>query len=97
MEEPQGHILDANYTKVEIDEMVDILDIQRSSKRALKSTLKKFPKLFGGGLGKLGMEPVWITLKESPKLYQGRYFNIPQTYNKPTRKEIDRLVAIDVI
>ena len=31
MEERQGRILDANYTKVDIDEMVDGLDIQSSS------------------------------------------------------------------
>ena len=48
MEERQGRILDANNTKVDIDIMVDEMDIQRSSKRALNSTLKKFPKLFGG-------------------------------------------------
>ena len=39
MEERQGRILDANYTKVDIDEMVDSLDIQRSSKRAQVSQL----------------------------------------------------------
>ena len=48
MEECQGSILDANYTKVDIVEMLDSLDIQQSSKKALKSTLKKYPKLFGG-------------------------------------------------
>ena len=97
MEERQGYILDANYTKVDIDEMVYGLDIQRSSKRSLKSTLKKFLKLFGGSLGKLDMEPVLICFKEGLKLYQGRYFNILQAYSKPTKKEIERLVAIDVI
>ena len=64
MEERQGRILDKNYTKVDIDEMVDGLDIQCSSKRSLKSTLKKFPKLFGGDLGKLDMGPASISLKE---------------------------------
>ena len=51
MEERQCFIVDANYTKVDIDEMVDGLNVQRSSKRSLKAMLKKFPKLFGGGLG----------------------------------------------
>ena len=97
MEERQDRILDANYTKVDIDEMVDGLDIQRSSKRSFKTSLKNFPKLFGGGLGKLDMDPVSIYLKEGSKLYQGRYFNIFQAYNKPTRKEIDQLVAINVL
>ena len=82
MEECQGCILDANYTKVNIDLMVDGLDIQRSSKRALKPTLKKFSKLFGGNLGKLDMEPISITLKKGSKPHQRRYFNILQAYNK---------------
>ena len=97
MEERQGRILDANYTKVDIDVMVDELDITRSSKRALKSTLKKFPTLFGGGLGLLDMEPVSIKLKEGSKPYQGRYYNIPKAYERPTRTEIDRMVTIDVL
>ena len=53
MEELQGRILDANYTKADIDVIVDELDIQRPSKRALKSTLKKFPKLFGACLDQI--------------------------------------------
>ena len=43
MEERQGCILDNNFTKVDIDVMVDGLDIQQSSKGALKATLKKYP------------------------------------------------------
>ena len=61
--------------------MVDELEIYRSSKKALKSTLKKFPTLFGGGLGLLAMEPVSIKLKEGFKPYQGRYYNIPKVYD----------------
>ena len=37
IEECYGRILDANYTKVNINEIVDGLEIQRSSKSALKS------------------------------------------------------------
>ena len=77
--------------------MMDNLDIQWSSKRILKSTPKEYPKLFGDGLGKLYKKPVSITLKEGSKPYSGRYFNIAQAYDKPTRKEIDRLVAIKIL
>ena len=76
--------------------MVDELEINRSSKKALKSTLKKFPTLFGGGLGLLDMEPASIKLKEGSKPYQGIYYNIPKAYEQPTRTEIDRMVDIDV-
>jgi hypothetical protein len=50
-EERQAAILDDNYSKVDIDIMVDELDIKESSKLKLKRTLKKFLTLFGGGLG----------------------------------------------
>jgi hypothetical protein len=49
-EERKAAILDANYSKVDIDIMVDELDIEESSKSKLKLTLNKFPTLFGGGL-----------------------------------------------
>ena len=97
MEERQERILDTNYTKVDIDVIVDSLNIQRSSKRSFKSTLKKYPKLFGGGLVQSDMELILITLKEDYKPYQERYYNIPQAYDRPTRKEIDRLVAINIL
>ena len=43
------------------------------------------------------MEPVLIKLKEGSKPYQGRYYNILKAYEQPIRKEIDRIVAIDVL
>ena len=41
-EEQVKKILDSNYSKVDINEMVDGLDIGRDSKRELKKTLKSF-------------------------------------------------------
>ena len=66
-------ILDANYAE-------DDLDITRSNKRALKSTLKKFLNLFGGGLGLLDMVYISIKLKEGLEPYQEQYYNIPKAY-----------------
>ena len=86
MEERQGRILDANYTKVNIDFMVDELDIKHSSKRGLKNAPKKYPTLFGRGVGLLDMKPVLIKLKQGSKPYQGRYYNIPKAYEQPTKK-----------
>jgi hypothetical protein len=77
-EERQSAILNANYSKVDIDIMVDGLDIEESSKTKLKLTLNKFPTLFGGGLGQLNIPPVSIELKKDAKPFQGRYYNIPK-------------------
>ena len=54
MEERTDRILDADYSAVDIPAMVNELDISEQSKRKLITTLEKFPKLFGGGLGGLG-------------------------------------------
>ena len=96
-EERQSAILDANYSKVDIDIMVDELDIEESSKAKLKLTLNKFPTLFGGGLGRLNIPPVSIELKKDAKPFQGRYYNIPKAFEQSTRKEIDRMCDIDVL
>ena len=72
-EDRQRRILDADYFKVDIDDMVNGLDIAKSSNAKLKQILNKFLTLFGGGLGLLNMRPVDIELQPSSKPYAGRY------------------------
>jgi hypothetical protein len=96
-EERQAAILDANYSKVDIDIMVDELNIEELSKAKVKLTLKKFPTLCGGGLGRLNIPPVSIELKKDAKPFQGRYYNIPKAFESSTRKEVDRMCDIDVL
>ena len=51
-EERQARILDADYSKIEMDEYIQTLDhLDSSQKELLLSTLKQFSQLFGGGLG----------------------------------------------
>ena len=45
-EDRQRRILDADYSKVDIDDMVNGLDIVKASTAKLKQTLNKFPTLF---------------------------------------------------
>ena len=87
-EERQGKILDADYSKVDIDGMVNGLDIARATKTKLKQTLNKFPTLFGGGLCTLKMRPIDIELQEGAKSYAGRFYNIPKTYEKMAKTEV---------
>ena len=47
-EERQSKIYGANYSKVDINAMVNNLDIKQDTKRKLTKTLKKFTTLFGG-------------------------------------------------
>jgi hypothetical protein len=53
-EERQSRILDANYDKVDPDIYVQgLTHLSPTEKEPLASALKKFPVLFGGGLGLL--------------------------------------------
>jgi hypothetical protein len=58
-EKRQNRILDADYRKVEVDPFVQELEHLTNDKtQILGKTLKKFPTLFGGGLGMLNIKPV---------------------------------------
>ena len=97
MEERADRILDVDYSKVDIPAMVNELDITEASKRKLITTLQKFPKLFGGGLGKLtNMKPATIKLKKGSKPYAGRYYNLLKAYYAPT-KEVEQMVEIRIL
>jgi len=97
-EERQAKILDADYSKVDIDAMVNDLEITDESKEALKKTLKKFPTLFGGGLGLLkNIEPVSIELQPGVKPVRQRYYSVPHAFEQALRKEITRLCEIGVL
>jgi hypothetical protein len=47
-------------------------------KQILSKTLKKFPTLFGGGLGILNIKPVRLELIEGAKPYHARPFPVSQ-------------------
>ena len=97
-EHRQAKILDADYSKVDIDQMVDNLqEMSPEAKVKLKESLHKFEELFSGGLGRLNIDLISITLQPGAKPYAGRYYNIPKAYSETTRKEFARLVEIGVL
>ena len=96
-EERQRRILEADYSKVDINDMVNGLDIAKASKTKLKQTLIKFPILFGGGLGILNIRSVDIELQPGSKPYAGRYYNIPRAYHDIAITKNECLVTVDVL
>ena len=98
-EKRANQILDADYLKVDIDEMVNDLEINNIIMLQLKETLKKFLTLFGGGLGKLGEDylAAKINLKEGMKPNSSTYYTMPKAHEKPAKKEIDCMVAIGIL
>jgi hypothetical protein len=58
-EKRQNCILDADCRKVEVDPFVqELKHLTMDEKQIMSKTLKKFPTLFGGGLGMLNIKPV---------------------------------------
>jgi hypothetical protein len=65
-------------------------------KQILGKTLKKFPALFGGGLGVLNIKAVRLELIDVAKPYHARPFPVPQSLEATKNTEMKRLTDIDV-
>ncbi len=96
-EERQAKILDADYSKVDVAEFVSSLDyLDSTQKELLTSLLSAYPTLFGGGLGRLNIEPVTLELKPGARPYHAKPFNIPKAYEKPTKTEVARFEKLGI-
>ena len=80
-EERQSWILEADYSKVDMKSFIHSLDyLDSKEKNELLSTVKQFPNLFSGGLGKLQIKPIRLELKDGFKPYHAIPYGIPQAY-----------------
>jgi len=95
-EKRQRRILDADYSAIDIDEFVKTLKLRDSVKNKLARTLKKYPRLFKGGLGTLNIEPIHLEIREGAKPYHAKAFPIPKAYEQTTKKECRRFEEIGV-
>jgi hypothetical protein len=96
-EKRQNRILDADYRKLEVDAFVEELKhLTMDEKQIVSKTLKKFPTLFGGGLGMLNIKPVRLELIDGAKPYHATPFPVPQSLEAMTRTEMKRLTDFDV-
>jgi hypothetical protein len=85
-EKRQNRILDADYREVEVDPFVqELKHLTMDEKQILSKTLKKFPTLFGGGLGMLNIKPVRLELIDGAKPYHARPFPVPQSLGATTK------------
>lgn len=96
-EEWQSRILDANYSKVEMNEYVNLLDhLDSSEKGKLLTTLHQYPTLFGGGLGALRIEPIHLEPKGDARTYHAKPFTVPPAYLETSKKEIERFIKLGI-
>jgi hypothetical protein len=70
--------------------------LTKDEKEKLDNKLKKFPKLFGGGLGMLYIKPVKLELSDGANPYHARPFPVPQSLEETTKTEMKRLTEIVV-
>ena len=96
-EERHARILDADYSKVDINDYCKELQyLSIEERQMLADLLNKFPVLFGGGLGQLNIRPVELHLKPGSIPYHGKAYPVPQSLEGTTRKEVGRLTGINV-
>lgn len=93
----QARILDADYSKIDIEEHVnDLGHLTEDEKQKLIEVLIKCDQLFGGGLGTLKIPPVHLELQKGATPFHARAFPVPQALYETTKKEIQRLTTIGV-
>ena len=92
------NILDAKYTKADLDEIVaEATELSKEDQDALLALLKKYESLFDGTLGRWKNEEYDIELKDDAKPYHSRAYPIPKSYEETLRMEVERLVKLGVL
>jgi hypothetical protein len=88
-EERHRQILDADYSKVDIQEYVNnIKHLNEDDKQKLKEVLNKHPKLFQGGLGTLKIKPVKLEIKRGQNHTMPNPFLFPKPMKLPLAKSV---------
>ena len=91
-------ILDANYTKADLQAVVtNCTQLNSVEQNKLLELLKKFEQLFDGTLGNWRTKPVSFQLKDGATPYHGRAFPIPKVHKEVIMKEIQRLCDLGVL
>jgi hypothetical protein len=91
-------ILDANYEKANLDELVrECSYLTQDEQFKLLKLLRKHEHLFDGTLGRWDGRPYNIELKPDAKPYHARAFPIPKVHEPMLRMELDRLCQLGVL
>ena len=87
-------ILDANYTKADLQAVVtNCTQLNSIEQNKLLGLLKKFEQLFDGTLGNWRTKPVSFQLKDGVTPYHGRAFPIPKVHKKSSWKKFRGFVT----
>jgi hypothetical protein len=91
-------ILDAKYTKANLEEIVKAADhLNYTERDALYKLIQKYEDLFDGTLGTFTGTPYDIKLKENVEPFHIRAFPVPKIHEYSFKSEIERLVSLGVL
>jgi transposase InsO family protein len=91
-------ILDAKYTKANLEEVVkNATHLTNQEREELYKLLKKNEDLFDGTLGTFTGDPYDIQLKENVEPHHSRPFPVPKIHELTLKSELDRLCNLGVL
>ena len=91
-------ILDANYKKANLKEIVNNLKYLSSDKRSFILTLlRKYEEMFDGTLGNYMDSKYKMQLLQRAKPYHAKPFPIPKMHKETFKTEVNRLMNIAVL
>lgn len=92
-------ILDAKYKAADLSKIVqeNCAHLDATQQMQLLDLLRRHEGMFQGKLGQWVGEEVHFDLKEGAVPWQGRPYPVPKIHELTLRKEVDRLVEIDVL
>ena len=91
-------ILDATYSKANLSQLVhDLNYLNKSKQEKLLSFLRKYEDMFDGTLGNYNGSDYKIELNDGVRPYHAKPFPIPRIHEETLKKEVNRLVKINVL
>lgn len=92
-------ILDAKYEPADLPQVVEdnCPHLSVAERKSLLEVLLKYESMFQGTLGQWSGDEVHFDLKPDAKPWHGRPYPVPRVHRDTVRKEVDRLVDIDVL
>ena len=92
-------ILDAKYEPADLPQVVEdnCPHLSVAEMKSLLRVLLKYKSMFQGTLGQWNGDEVHFDLKPDATPWHGRPYPVPRVHRDTVRKEVDRLVSIDVL
>ena len=91
-------ILDITYAQADLEDLVAKSSQLNAEERTLLLSLPEdLEELFDGTLGDWATEPVDLELKPYSKPFNSRYYPVPRINKEIFRKELKRLVEVEVL